>query len=123
NSRRQSIPSHLSVLDGAETVEVLLVTDRATACDPARDAATGASVRGSRDVGSGQAGRDKAPLGEVVPWTSHATAKEEGRQVGHVASQTPPNSPQFNSNRDLLSDPGKGSLEGPKPNEVTLRAT
>ncbi|RWW74959.1 hypothetical protein BHE74_00017047 [Ensete ventricosum] len=34
----------------------------------------------------------------------------------------PPNSPQFNSNRDLLSDPGEGSLEGLEPNEVTPRA-
>ncbi|RZR84033.1 hypothetical protein BHM03_00010779 [Ensete ventricosum] len=34
----------------------------------------------------------------------------------------PPNSSQFNSNRDILSDPGKGALEDPKPNEVTPRA-
>ncbi|RRT32276.1 hypothetical protein B296_00046753 [Ensete ventricosum] len=113
---------HPSILDGAETVKVFLVADQMTTCDPARDAATGASVHGSRDAGSWQAGRDKAPPGGAVPWTSRATAKEEGRQVGHVASQTPPNSPQFNSNRNLLSDPGKGALEGPKPNEVTPRA-
>ncbi|RRT33548.1 hypothetical protein B296_00056814 [Ensete ventricosum] len=32
----------------------------------------------------------KRPQGGVVPWTSHATTQEEGRQVGLVASQTPP---------------------------------
>ncbi|RRT83472.1 hypothetical protein B296_00016143 [Ensete ventricosum] len=79
NSRPSSVPSHPSVLDGAETVEVLLVADRATTCDPARDAATGASVRGSRDAGSRQAKKDKAPPGGAFQWTSHATAKEKGR--------------------------------------------
>ncbi|RRT34031.1 hypothetical protein B296_00059175 [Ensete ventricosum] len=57
DSRPPSVPSHPSVLDGVEIVEVLLVADRATTCDPARDAATGTSVRGSRNVGSRQAGR------------------------------------------------------------------
>ncbi|RRT36675.1 hypothetical protein B296_00044710 [Ensete ventricosum] len=80
NSIPPSVPNHPSVLDGTEIVKVLLVADRATTCDPARDATTGASVHGSRDASSRQAGRDKAPPGGVVPWTSHATAKEEGRQ-------------------------------------------
>ncbi|RRT40973.1 hypothetical protein B296_00052538 [Ensete ventricosum] len=86
NFRPPSVPSHPSILDGAETIEVLLVADRATTCDPARDAATGASVHGSRDASSRQSRRHKAPSGGAVPRTSHATAKEEGRQVGHVAS-------------------------------------
>ncbi|RRT34688.1 hypothetical protein B296_00047054 [Ensete ventricosum] len=64
NFRPSFVPSHPSVLDRDKTVEVLLVADRANTYDPARDAATGASVRGSRDAGSRQAGRDKAPPGE-----------------------------------------------------------
>ncbi|RWW42505.1 hypothetical protein BHE74_00051941 [Ensete ventricosum] len=117
NSRPPSVPSHPSVLDGAETVEVILVADRATTYDPARDAATGASVHDYRDAGGRQAGRDKAPPGGAAPWTSPAIAKEEGRQVEHVAGQTPtPNSPQFNPNRDLLSDSGEGGLlKAPNP--------
>ncbi|RZS16410.1 hypothetical protein BHM03_00048394 [Ensete ventricosum] len=42
NSRPPSVPSHPSVLDGAEVVKVFLVADRATTCDPTRDATTGA---------------------------------------------------------------------------------
>ncbi|RRT32029.1 hypothetical protein B296_00056883 [Ensete ventricosum] len=44
-----------------ETVEVLLVTNRATARNATRDATTGASIHGRRDVGGRQAGRDEAP--------------------------------------------------------------
>ncbi|RRT80584.1 hypothetical protein B296_00004116 [Ensete ventricosum] len=61
NSRPPSVPSHPSVLDGAETVKVFLVVDRATAYDPARDAATVASVHDCRDIVGRQAGRDKVP--------------------------------------------------------------
>ncbi|RZR72987.1 hypothetical protein BHM03_00018995 [Ensete ventricosum] len=50
----------LIVLDGAETIKVLLVADRATTYDSARDAATGTSVHSGRDANSRQAGRDKA---------------------------------------------------------------
>ncbi|RWW38820.1 hypothetical protein BHE74_00055910 [Ensete ventricosum] len=71
----------LSQFVGQFTSQVFLVADRATTCDPDRDAATGASVHGSRDAGSRQAGSDKAPQGGAVPWTSRATAKEEGRQI------------------------------------------
>ncbi|RWW64770.1 hypothetical protein BHE74_00027973 [Ensete ventricosum] len=115
NSRPPSVPSHPSVIDGAETVEVLLVVDRATACDPARDAATGASVRGSRDAGSGQAGRDKVPPGGAVPWTSRATAKEEGRQVGHVASQTPPIPLNSTRTEIFFQIRERGLLKAPNP--------
>ncbi|RWW70177.1 hypothetical protein BHE74_00022154 [Ensete ventricosum] len=61
NSRPPSVPSHPSVLDGAETVKVFLVVDRATTYDPARDAATVASVHDCRDIVGRQAGRDKVP--------------------------------------------------------------
>ncbi|RRT39702.1 hypothetical protein B296_00019763 [Ensete ventricosum] len=122
NPRPPSIPSHPSILDGAETVKVLLVTDRVTTGNSARDAATGTLVHGGQDTNSWQAGRDKAPPGGTVLWTSDATSKEEGRQVGLVASQTTPDSPQFNPNRDLLPNTGKEALEGPKSDEVAPRA-
>ncbi|RWW58054.1 hypothetical protein BHE74_00035114 [Ensete ventricosum] len=75
----------------------------------------GASVHGSRDAGSRQAGKDKAPQGGAAPWTSHSTAKEEGRQVGHVASHTPPIS--LNSTRTEISFQirERGLLKAPNP--------
>ncbi|RWW46180.1 hypothetical protein BHE74_00047910 [Ensete ventricosum] len=63
---------------------------RATTGDSARDVGTGTPVHGDRDANSRQVGRDKAPPGGTVPWTSRATTQEEGRQVGLVANQTPP---------------------------------
>ncbi|RZS18742.1 hypothetical protein BHM03_00051060 [Ensete ventricosum] len=56
NPRPPSIPGHSSIPDGAEVVRVLLVADRATADDSARDVTTGTPVYGGRDVNSWQAG-------------------------------------------------------------------
>ncbi|RZS28722.1 hypothetical protein BHM03_00062348 [Ensete ventricosum] len=64
-----------------ETVEVLLVTDRATVRNATRDAATSASIQGRRDVGGGQVGRDEAPQGGAAPRTPHAAAEEKGGQA------------------------------------------
>ncbi|RZS19230.1 hypothetical protein BHM03_00051603 [Ensete ventricosum] len=80
NLRPPSIPSHPSIPDGAEAVKVLLVANRATTDDPARDVATGAPVYGSRDADSWQAGRDEALSWGTVSWASGATSEEEGRQ-------------------------------------------
>ncbi|RZS21522.1 hypothetical protein BHM03_00054174, partial [Ensete ventricosum] len=90
NPRPPSIPSHPSIPDGAEAVKVLLVADRATTNDSARDVATGALVYGGRDADSWQTGRDQALPGGTVSWASGATSEEEGRKVGLAASQTPP---------------------------------
>ncbi|RRT63993.1 hypothetical protein B296_00006458 [Ensete ventricosum] len=54
--RPPSIPGHPSILDGAEVVKILLVADRATTHDSARDATTGTPVYGGRDANSRQAG-------------------------------------------------------------------
>ncbi|KAJ8479511.1 hypothetical protein OPV22_023238 [Ensete ventricosum] len=56
NLRPPSILSHPSILDGTEAVKVLLVADRATTDDSARDATTGTPVSGGRDANSWQAG-------------------------------------------------------------------
>ncbi|RRT52471.1 hypothetical protein B296_00007212 [Ensete ventricosum] len=76
NFRSPSIPSHAGILDKTETIEVLLVTDRATARNATRDAATSASIHGHRDVGGKQAGRD-----EAAPRTPPAATEEEGGQA------------------------------------------
>ncbi|RWW51679.1 hypothetical protein BHE74_00041943 [Ensete ventricosum] len=78
NSRPPSIPSHPGIFDGTETVEVLLVTDRATAHNATQDAATGASIHGHRDIGGRQVGRDEAPPGGAAPRTPPAATEEEG---------------------------------------------
>ncbi|RZS23809.1 hypothetical protein BHM03_00056791 [Ensete ventricosum] len=80
NSRPPSIPSHPGILDRTETVEVLLVTDRAIARNATRDAATGASIHFRRDVGGRQAGRDEAPPGGAAPRTPPTVAEQEGGQ-------------------------------------------
>ncbi|RRT34533.1 hypothetical protein B296_00053739 [Ensete ventricosum] len=78
NFRPPSIPSHPGILDRTETVEVLLVTDRAAARNATRDAATGASMHGRRDVGGRQAGRDEAPPSGTTPRTPPVATEEEG---------------------------------------------
>ncbi|RRT53359.1 hypothetical protein B296_00027317 [Ensete ventricosum] len=78
NSRPPSIPSHPGILDRTETVEVLLVTDRATARNATRDATTGTSIHYRRDVGGRQAGRDEAPPGGAAPRTPPTVAEQEG---------------------------------------------
>ncbi|RRT32876.1 hypothetical protein B296_00041559 [Ensete ventricosum] len=62
----------------AETVEVLLVTDRAIARNATRDVTTGASIHDRRDVGGGQVGRDEAPSGGAAPRTPPTVAEEKG---------------------------------------------
>ncbi|RZS18091.1 hypothetical protein BHM03_00050315 [Ensete ventricosum] len=104
NPRPPSIPGHPSIPDGVEAVKVLLVADRATTDDSARDVATGAPVYGGRDADSWQAGRDEAlsggtASGGTASWASGATSKEEGRQVGLAVSQTPPRSPSTRPER------------------------
>ncbi|RRT31627.1 hypothetical protein B296_00045657 [Ensete ventricosum] len=107
NPRHSSIPGHPSIPDGAEAVKVLMVADRATADDFARDATTGTPVYGGRNANSWQAGGDEAPLGGTVSWTSGATSKEEGRQVGLVASQTPLDPPLIRPEQRSSSKYGK----------------
>ncbi|RRT41571.1 hypothetical protein B296_00052950 [Ensete ventricosum] len=46
NPRPPSIPGYPSILDGTEAVKVLLVVDRATAADYARDVTTGTPIYG-----------------------------------------------------------------------------
>ncbi|RZR75317.1 hypothetical protein BHM03_00054571 [Ensete ventricosum] len=82
NYRSSSIPSHPGILGRTETIEVLLVTDRAIARNATRDAATDASIHGRRDVGGRQAGRVKAPPGGATPRTPPTATVEEGGQVG-----------------------------------------
>ncbi|RZR88200.1 hypothetical protein BHM03_00015729 [Ensete ventricosum] len=65
----------------------------------------------------------KRPRGEQSRGHPTPPSKMRENRSGMLPARPPLNSPQFNSNRDLLSDPGKGSLEGPKPNEITPRAT
>ncbi|RWW56690.1 hypothetical protein BHE74_00036579 [Ensete ventricosum] len=64
----------------------------------------------------------KRPRGEQSRGHPTPPPKRREDKSGMLPASPTPNSPQFNSNRDLLSNPGKGSLEGPKPNEVTPRA-
>ncbi|RRT31501.1 hypothetical protein B296_00037007 [Ensete ventricosum] len=90
NSRPPSIPSHPGILDRTETVEVVLVTDRAIARNTTRDSTTGVSIHDRRDVGGRQPGRDEAPPGGAAPRTPPVVVEEEGGQVGHVAVETPP---------------------------------
>ncbi|RWW60676.1 hypothetical protein BHE74_00032308 [Ensete ventricosum] len=61
-----------------EIIKVLLVTDRAIFRNATRDAATGASIHGRRDVIGRQAGRVEAPPGGATLRTPSAATKEEG---------------------------------------------
>ncbi|RWW11835.1 hypothetical protein GW17_00024533, partial [Ensete ventricosum] len=70
-----------SIPNRIETVEILLVTDRAIARNAARDAATSASIHGRRDIGGRQARRDKAPPGGAAPRTPPVATEEEGGQA------------------------------------------
>ncbi|RWW38764.1 hypothetical protein BHE74_00055974, partial [Ensete ventricosum] len=89
NSRPPSIPSHPGILDRTETVEFLLVTDRATARNTTRDVVTGASIHGRRNVSDRQAGRDEVPPSGAAPRTPPIATEEEGGQIRHVAVKTP----------------------------------
>ncbi|RRT81277.1 hypothetical protein B296_00001053 [Ensete ventricosum] len=115
NSRSPSIPSHPGILDRTETIEVLLVIDRATARNATRDATTGASIHGRRDVGCRQAGRDEAPPSGAASGTPPTATKEEGGQVGHVAIKTP--LIPLNSTRTeiFFQIREKGLLKAPNP--------
>ncbi|RRT40168.1 hypothetical protein B296_00039027 [Ensete ventricosum] len=64
-----SVPSHPGILNGTETVEVLMVTNRATACNATRDAVAGTPIHGCRDVGGRQVGRVETPLSKATPRT------------------------------------------------------
>ncbi|RZR82018.1 hypothetical protein BHM03_00008356 [Ensete ventricosum] len=81
NSRPPSIPSHPDILDKTETVEILLVIDRASVLNVTRDAAMNASIYNRRDVGGRQAGRDEAPPGGAAPRTPPVATEEEGGQL------------------------------------------
>ncbi|RWW65857.1 hypothetical protein BHE74_00026806 [Ensete ventricosum] len=115
NFRPPSIPSHPGIPDRTETIEVLLVIDRATARNAARDVTTGASIQGRRNVGGRQAGRDEAPTGGAASRTPPAATEEEGGQVGHVVGKTPPI--PLNSTRTYIffQIREKGLLKAPNP--------
>ncbi|RRT66521.1 hypothetical protein B296_00008724 [Ensete ventricosum] len=115
NSRPPSIPSYPDVLDGTETVKVLLVADRATACNAARDAATYASIHGCRDFGGRQAGRDEAPPSGAAPRTPPAAIEEKGVQVGHAAGQTPPIPLNSTRTEIFFQIRQRGLLKAPNP--------
>ncbi|RZS09659.1 hypothetical protein BHM03_00040750 [Ensete ventricosum] len=53
--RPPSIPGHPSIPDGAEAIKVLLVADRVTTDNSARDVTTGAPIYDDRDADSWQA--------------------------------------------------------------------
>ncbi|RWW36791.1 hypothetical protein BHE74_00058158 [Ensete ventricosum] len=71
--------TQMALYDTTETVEVLLVTNRATARNATEDAATSASIHGRRDVGGEQAGRDEAPPGGAAPRTPPVAALNSTR--------------------------------------------
>ncbi|RZS28250.1 hypothetical protein BHM03_00061820 [Ensete ventricosum] len=59
---------------------------------------------------------DEAPPRGAVPWTSRATTKEEGRQVGHVASQTTPPIPLNSTRTEIFFQiRERGLLKAPSP--------
>ncbi|RWW58823.1 hypothetical protein BHE74_00034277 [Ensete ventricosum] len=71
---------------------------------------------------AGKREETKRPRGEQSRGHPAPPPKRREDRLGMLPARPPPNSPQFNSNSDILSDPGKGAPEGPKPNEVTPRA-
>ncbi|RRT75608.1 hypothetical protein B296_00019446 [Ensete ventricosum] len=75
--RPPSVSGHLSIPDGAEAIKVLLVADRVTTDNSARDVAAGAPICG---------GRDETLPGGTVSWASSPAFKEKEGQVGLVAS-------------------------------------
>ncbi|RRT31543.1 hypothetical protein B296_00059147 [Ensete ventricosum] len=115
NPRPPSIPGHPSIPDGAKAVKVLLVADRATIDDSARDVATGTPVCGGRDADSWQAGRDEALPGGTFSWASGATSEEEGRYVRLAASQTPPIPLNSTRTEIFFQIREKGLLKAPSP--------
>ncbi|RWW42254.1 hypothetical protein BHE74_00052212, partial [Ensete ventricosum] len=99
NIRPPSIPGHPSILDGAEAVKILLVADRATTHDSARDATTGTPVHGDG----------------TAPRTSSATSKEERRHVGLIAGQAPPIPLNSTQTEIFFQIWEKGLLKAPSP--------
>ncbi|RWW74239.1 hypothetical protein BHE74_00017821 [Ensete ventricosum] len=75
--------------------------------------ATETLVAGKRD-------ESKRP-GQSNPEDTPRRHRRGGRTGRACCRRDPPDSPQFDSNKNLLSNPGEGPLEGSKPNEVTLR--
>ncbi|RWV89055.1 hypothetical protein GW17_00048821 [Ensete ventricosum] len=69
--------------------------------------------------------RDESKRPRVEQPRGHPPSPPKRREdrSGMLPSRPPPrpDSPQFDSNKNLFSNPREGPLEGSKPNEVTLR--
>ncbi|RZR74006.1 hypothetical protein BHM03_00030903 [Ensete ventricosum] len=68
-------------------------------------------------------GTSRSAPGWSNPEDTPRRHRRGGRTRRACCHQDPPDSPQFDSTRNLLPNPGEGPLEGSKPNEVTLRET
>ncbi|RZS27308.1 hypothetical protein BHM03_00060763, partial [Ensete ventricosum] len=110
-----SVPGHSSISDGAEAVKVLLVADRATTDDSARDVATGTPVCGGRDPNSRQAGRDEAPSGEQSRGCPAPPPKKREDRSGLLPARPPPIPLNSTRTEIFFQIREKGLLKAPSP--------
>ncbi|RRT77069.1 hypothetical protein B296_00021979 [Ensete ventricosum] len=70
---------------------------------------------------AGKRDETKHPLVEQPRGHPPLPPKRREDRSGMLPSRHPPDPPQFDSYRNLLSNSGEGPLEGSKPNEFALR--